>query len=168
MFRVTDAAGCSLHWNESTYYVRAIAVFKISLTLCLSICRAFGQIGKGKPRGRRQDWLVVIYKHCALLLPFPRLKHKRLDTRCVCVCVFFFTPAFSLRLFVFTCTHTHSHRRTQSKPASTPPFSLFSLFLSHTHTVHAYTHPGSPWLLNCHCSEITASRTRQSGSRAGS
>lgn len=87
ILQVTAAAGCSRRWNESTHYVRTIAVFKISLTLCVSICRAFGQIGKWKPRGRREDWLVVIYKHCVLWLPFPRLKHKK---RMVTRCVFFF------------------------------------------------------------------------------
>lgn len=45
---MTDAAGCSLRWNESTHYVRAIAVFKISLTLCVSICRAFGLMERGE------------------------------------------------------------------------------------------------------------------------
>lgn len=55
VFRVTDAAGCSLRWNESTHYVRAIAVFKISLTLCVSICRAFGWMGEAKRKEGRTD-----------------------------------------------------------------------------------------------------------------
>lgn len=41
-----------------------------------------------------------------------------------------------------------------------PPPPLF--LLPHTHPVHLYTHPGAPWLLNCHCSEITAFRMKHS------
>lgn len=122
VFKVTDAAGCSLSWNESTHYVRAIAVFKISLTLCVSICRAFGQIGKGKPRGRREDWLVVIYKHCALWLPFPRVKHKKLVTRC------FLFSCLHLVCGFLACTHTHTHTSAGIQNQSALP--LFSLSLS--------------------------------------
>lgn len=170
-FGVTDAAGCSLCWNESTHYVRAIAVFKISLTLRVIHLPCFWTDRDGGEAKRKEgkDWLVVIYKHFALWLPFPRLKHK---TRLVPRCGFFFSFsffAFFSRLhlvwvFFLTCAHS------QSRPAHP----LFSLSLSeahtkhtHTHPVHAYTHPGSPWLLDCHCSEITASRTRRSGLRAG-
>lgn len=124
---MTDAAGCSLRWNESTHYVRAIAVFKISLTLCVSICRAFGQIGKGKPRGRREDWLVVIYKRCTLWLPFPRLKHKKkLVTHS-----FFSFP--HLVWGFLTCTHTGTHIQNRSAL----PF--LSLSLSHN-LGNAHTH----------------------------
>ena len=157
-FRVTDAAGCSLCWNESTHYVRAIAVFKISLTLRVIHLPCFWTDRDGGEAKRKEgkDWLEVIYKHCALWLPFPRLKHK---TRLVPRCVLFFFFVFISRLhlvwgfFFLTCAHS------QSRPAH-PPFSL-SLSEAHTkhthtHPVHAYTHPGSPWLLNCHCSEITA------------
>lgn len=144
VFKVTDAAGCSLSWNESTHYVRAIAVFKISLTLCVSICRAFGQIGKGKPRGRREDWLVVIYKHCALWLPFPRVKHKKLVTRC------FLFSCLHLVCGFLACTHTHTHKRRHSKSVSTaaflslfvarPPLSLFQIVLeTHLQSMHTHT-----------------------------
>lgn len=145
-----------------------IAVFKISLTLCISICRAFGQIGTwgwgGSQRKEGDGWLVVIYKHCVLWLPFPRLKlQNRLVTH------YFFMPAFSLR-FSYMCVHTL--KASQHSP-------LFSHTLNHTHKkhtrahththpLHVFTHPGSPWLLNCHCSEITTLGTRQPGLRAQS
>lgn len=112
------------------------------------------------------DWLVVIYKHCALWLPFPRLKHKKtLVTRCV------FSRPHLVWGFSYMCTQRRTH--TQSQPGrqagSAPPFFSLTHWSAHTqtHPMHAYTHPGSPWLLNCHCSEITASRTRQLGLRAG-
>lgn len=127
-----------LRWNESTHYVRVIAVFKISLTLCVSICRAFGQIGeegsqkkKKREGGRRggEDWLVVIYKHCVLWLPFSQAETQE---DAAGYTLGFFTPAFSLRFFFCMYTQTHTH----SKPASThPPFSV-----SHSET---HTHPNS-------------------------
>lgn len=136
-FGVTDAAGCSLCWNESTHYVRAIAVFKISLTLRVIHLPCFWTDRDGGEAKRKEgkDWLVVIYKHCALWLPFPRLKHKtRLVPRCGLFFLFlffclFFTPAFSLSFFSYMCT--------QSKPASAPP--LFSLTLWGTHKTYAHT-----------------------------
>lgn len=112
-----------------------IAVFKISLTLCISICRAFGQIGKwgwgGSQRKEGDGWLVVIYKHSVLWLPFPRLKlQNRLVTH------YFFMPAFSLR-FSYMCVHTL--KASQHSP-------LFSHTLNHTHKKHtrARTHTYTP------------------------
>lgn len=144
--------------EKSTHYVRAIAVFKISLTLCVIHLSCFWMDREGGSQEEGgEDWLVVIYKHCVLWLPFPRLKHKkRLVTRCV---FFFFTPAFSLRFFL------QVHTLKASQPAL--PFFSLTHWNTHTKPMHAYTHPGAPWLLNCHCSEITALRTRQLGLRAG-
>ena len=141
-FRVTDAAGCSLCWNESTHYVRAIAVFKISLTLRVIHLPCFWTDRDGGEAKRKEgkDWLEVIYKHCALWLPFPRLKHKtRLVPRCVLFffCLYF-TPSFSLRFFFFL--HVHTVKAGQR----TPPFLSHSLrhtqnIRTHTQCMHTHT-----------------------------
>lgn len=162
---MTDAAGCTLRWNESTHYVRAIAVFKISLTLCvLSICRAFGQKG-GKPWGRRGRLISSDLQTLRSLVTFSQAETQEDAGYTLC----FFTPAFSLRFFLHVHTEAHTHSKPARQAGSAPPFFSLTHWSAHTqtHPMHAYTHPGSPWLLNCHCSEITASRTRQLGLRAG-
>lgn len=135
IFQVTDAAGCSLCWKKkSTHYVRAIAVFKISLTLCVIHLSCFWMEREGGSQEEGgEDWLVVIYKHCVLWLPFPRLKHKkRLVTRCV---FFFFTPAFSLRFFL----QVHTLKASQHSP--------FSLSYTETHTQNQCMHTHTQALL---------------------
>lgn len=126
--QVTDAAGCSLRWNESTLYVRVIAVFKTPLTLCVypSVVLLARQ-GRERQEEGGEEWLVVIYKHCALWLPFSQAETQ---VEAGYMQLFFSTPAFSLR---FSSMNTHL------KPTSTPPF--FSPSQKHTHTqMHAYTH----------------------------
>lgn len=64
--------------GKSTHYVRAIAVFKTSLSLCVTHLSCFWTDGDGGSQEEGgEDWLVVIYKHYVLWLPFPRLKHKK-------------------------------------------------------------------------------------------
>lgn len=146
--------------GKSTHYVRAIAVFKTSLSLCVTHLSCFWTDGDGGSQEEGgEDWLVVIYKHCVLWLPFPRLKHKKRLVTHQCFFSFFFsTPAFSLS-FSYKCTHW--------EPANTPPFLSNTHTHTHTKAMHSYTHPGAPWLLNCHCSEITALRTRPLDLKAG-
>lgn len=136
-FGVTDAAGCSLCWNESTHYVRAIAVFKISLTLRVIHLPCFWTDRDGGEAKRKEgkDWLVVIYKHCALWLPFPRLKHK---TRLVPRCGFFFSFSFfaffsRLHLVWVFFLHVHTVKAGQRTP------SFLSHSLRHTQNIRTHT-----------------------------
>lgn len=119
--------------KKSTHYVRAIAVFKISLTLCVIHLSCFWMDREGGSQEEGgEDWLVVIYKHCVLWLPFPRLKHKK---RLVTRCVFFF---FSRQHLVWGFSYKFTH----SKPAS--QHSPFSLSHTETHTQNQCMHTHTP------------------------
>lgn len=138
ILQVTDAAGCTLRWNESTHYVRAIAVFKISLTLCvLSICRAFGQKG-GKPWGRRGRLISSDLQTLRSLVTFSQAETQEDAGYTLC----FFTPAFSLRFFlhVHTEAHTHSKPARQAGRQRSPFFLSHTLKRTHTNTPNACVH----------------------------
>lgn len=82
-----------------------------------------------------------------------------------CTSLFFF-PASLLPNWRFSLSFSLQVRALGASEHS--PFSLSDAHI-HTHKSDAFirTHPGAPWLLNCHCSEITALRTRQLDLRAG-
>lgn len=137
-FQVTDPAGCSPCWNESTHYVRPIAVFKISLTLCVSICRASGQLEKGQAKKKAGELISSDLQTLRSLITF-----SQAETQGEAAYILFFFVHFLYLVWGFL-SRTHRHAQIQSQPA----LPLSSVPLSHTrkHThktwcMHTHTQP---------------------------
>lgn len=114
--------------KKSTHYVRAIAVFKISLTLCVIHLSSFWMDReRGKPRGRRGGLISSDLQTLRSLVTFSQAETQE-------------EAGYTLFCF-FSRQHLvwgFSYKFTHSKPASTPPF--LSHTLKHTHKTNACIH----------------------------
>lgn len=121
-------------WNESTHYSRVIAVFKISLSLCIHLS-CFWPDREGEAGGRRGGLISGDLQTLCSLVTFSQAEtQEEAGYTLGFFFVFFFpfssTLAFSLR---FSCMYTQRRTHTQSQ------HSPFSLSQSETHTQNTHT-----------------------------